>query len=475
MKVSRKVARRKHSRSSSISRRRLRNKKSRSGYKKKHAKTQKGGKRGRGQKRVHVHTRKRGRRFHRGGGDFNCNTLVWTSITNNKPIGAKLGYFEAESNNNVTLFVIKKGSFTFKPDPQVFKVKLIIMQSPSEMLDYFSSDLLTADGQTSGRLFSRPYVLQFAVFLDRDDSDTKPVGFHITRLGTFTNKKLLKKLARINSNNAIYDFSSDLNDELFKAIQSCVKNKLKEVYERLLVLLSSFKLTTTTYNLKVSKDPYTELHVTSTDSSNTSDVKTLLYSVEGYRDRNHEFLSDSNNWVTFNIKRLIEICNSIIELLSTDDLTPEDFQLLEDSLKAFSLIYKNIKSDTTTQYWPRETFQRERDRRPNYSYVETPTLRERTQVMIQQPQQQQQKLAQPQPSVQDESGSGEQDISSSHSVPAAHATISDNAFGSVVNDDEHSAAAPVDDAAGLAGDVRAKVENPPALTSALTSEAPAAQ
>ena len=47
MKVSRKVARRSHrSRYSSVSRRRLRNKKSRSGYKKKHAKTQRGGARG---------------------------------------------------------------------------------------------------------------------------------------------------------------------------------------------------------------------------------------------------------------------------------------------------------------------------------------------------------------------------------------------------------------------------------------------
>ena len=65
MKVSRKVGRRSRS---SISRRRLRNKKSRSGSKKKH--TQRGGKRGPGQKRMRVRTHKRGRRFHRGG--VNC-------------------------------------------------------------------------------------------------------------------------------------------------------------------------------------------------------------------------------------------------------------------------------------------------------------------------------------------------------------------------------------------------------------------
>jgi hypothetical protein len=64
MKVTRKVARRSRS---SVSRRRLRNKKTKSFYRKKHANTQRGGKRGRGQKRVRVHTHKRGRRFHRGG------------------------------------------------------------------------------------------------------------------------------------------------------------------------------------------------------------------------------------------------------------------------------------------------------------------------------------------------------------------------------------------------------------------------
>ena len=65
MKVSRKVGRRSRS---SVSRRRFRsNKNKKSGYKKRYAKTHKGGKRGRGQKRMRVHTHKRGRRFHRGG------------------------------------------------------------------------------------------------------------------------------------------------------------------------------------------------------------------------------------------------------------------------------------------------------------------------------------------------------------------------------------------------------------------------
>ena len=58
MKVSRKVTRRSRS---SVSRRRLRNKN------RKHTKTIKRGKQGRGQKRMRVRTHKRGKRFHRGG------------------------------------------------------------------------------------------------------------------------------------------------------------------------------------------------------------------------------------------------------------------------------------------------------------------------------------------------------------------------------------------------------------------------
>ena len=64
MKVSRKVGRRSHC-SYSVSRRRLRNKKTKSGYRKKH--THRGGKHGkRSRGHKHARTHKRGRRFHRG-------------------------------------------------------------------------------------------------------------------------------------------------------------------------------------------------------------------------------------------------------------------------------------------------------------------------------------------------------------------------------------------------------------------------
>ncbi|MEI6470945.1 MAG: hypothetical protein WCO72_15930, partial [Betaproteobacteria bacterium] len=67
MKVSKKVGRRKCASSIFVSRRRLRNKNKKSSYKKKH--TQRGGKRGRGYKRMRAHTHKRGKRFHRGGAE----------------------------------------------------------------------------------------------------------------------------------------------------------------------------------------------------------------------------------------------------------------------------------------------------------------------------------------------------------------------------------------------------------------------
>lgn len=85
MKVSRKVRRRKHSRTSSISRRRLRKKNSKSGYRKKH--TQRGGGCYRSKKRgVHSRKYKRARtykrveRFHRGGKFTFGRTLPETSF-----------------------------------------------------------------------------------------------------------------------------------------------------------------------------------------------------------------------------------------------------------------------------------------------------------------------------------------------------------------------------------------------------------
>jgi len=85
MKVSRKVGRRIRKHTSSISRRRLRSKKSykKNSYRKKY--TQKGGSwgpskkgcaRGRKYKRAHTHTHKRGKRFHRGGNGTELGNIL---------------------------------------------------------------------------------------------------------------------------------------------------------------------------------------------------------------------------------------------------------------------------------------------------------------------------------------------------------------------------------------------------------------
>jgi hypothetical protein len=106
MKVSRKVARRSHrSRYSSVSRRRLRNKKTKSGYKKKHAKTQRGGARSR------KYGHKRGKRFHRGGVDAECYTELDPRL---------YGY---DSTKDV-LLKYKKDALSYTDDTKPFKVQV---------------------------------------------------------------------------------------------------------------------------------------------------------------------------------------------------------------------------------------------------------------------------------------------------------------------------------------------------------------
>ena len=97
MKVSRKLGRRKHSRSSFVSRRRLRNKKSRSGYKKRYAKTQRGGGRSRSK-----YGHKRGKRFHRGGNEFNCDEFSKTFKKFSNPQVGPNSYYQVDSHSQDT-------------------------------------------------------------------------------------------------------------------------------------------------------------------------------------------------------------------------------------------------------------------------------------------------------------------------------------------------------------------------------------
>jgi hypothetical protein len=216
MKVSRKVGRRKHSRSSSISRRRLRNKKSRSGYKKRYAKTQKGGKRGRSYKRVRTH--KRGRRFHRGGFDCDSLTLV--------------------NNQDVTSIFINNGNGTtyYLTTPKINYNKQGSIEEPSEFAMYVNIDVITLSG------------ISITIYFIRYPVNNKSPRFVFQTYNSYdVNKFLDEMLASFTGSSYIteseegkeeggelrkYRFSSSKNKEIFQTIVACIKNKIIECIKK---------------------------------------------------------------------------------------------------------------------------------------------------------------------------------------------------------------------------------------------------
>jgi hypothetical protein len=206
MKVSRKVARRsRRSHHSSISRRRFRSKKSRSGYKKRYAKTQKGGKRGRGQKRMGARTHKRGRRFHRGGEPIDC-----ISFTQNNG-----NYIYKLTKTPKSLYVKKKGTMFQGSPTQDFNVTLSVITGRQLIQDMSTSQSSTPT--------------QFVVTFERttkskDDGDD--VSFSISDLGYFTDKGRQNKTKRDESTSETYDFSDTKNDVFFTEIKDCIQNQL---------------------------------------------------------------------------------------------------------------------------------------------------------------------------------------------------------------------------------------------------------
>ena len=246
MKVSRKVGRRKHSRRSSISRRRFRSKKSRSGYKKRYAKTQKGGKRGRGQKRIGARTHKRGKRFHRGGEPINC-----TLFTENN------GIYELTIPTNQQLYV-KKNREPFQGKPtQEFNVTLSVKTGRK-----FIEDMSTSTSQSST-------PTQFVVTFERTTTgkDGKSVSFSISDLSYFTDTDKQRETNRVRNNNETYDFSNSDNQAFFIAIQACIqdqllkqKQELKAYYDEVKDLLEQCKIV-----ILSSMEPLRDDMVTSTD------------------------------------------------------------------------------------------------------------------------------------------------------------------------------------------------------------------
>jgi len=310
MKISRKVARRSHS---SISRRRLRSKKSRSGYRKRHAKTHKGGARSR------KYGHKRGKRFHRGGeGEFQCPT-TWTLDGQSKLSKTiKLGISQAEVPN-VTLFFKKKGSFAINPVGDKFTITLGVCNSP-----VYQREIL-------------PYTPPvFEVLLKRRSKsrdDNRSVSFYITHLGDFTDKEALKQLVRLESDDETYDFSSSKNDITFKSIQECVRQKLKEVYTKLQDLLDDCtKLTDENGTTKCDN----------TNSEKSEDVQKFLDSM---------FTKPSVD-IYANLIRLRLMARNIVLILETTQSDALDtnsgnyFSNLDAALNVFGNVYRLITCDT---------------------------------------------------------------------------------------------------------------------------------
>jgi hypothetical protein len=109
MKITRKVGRRKHSRHSSISRRRLRNNKNKKSYGKTHkggcwsgSKTKKGGARSR------KYGHKRGKRFHRGG--VGCENVNFQNFTEESSTSGSGIIYKSKSKNNIILTYRKENS-----------------------------------------------------------------------------------------------------------------------------------------------------------------------------------------------------------------------------------------------------------------------------------------------------------------------------------------------------------------------------
>lgn len=328
MKISRKVAKRKYSRRSFVSRRRLRNKK----HKKHH--TQKGGKYGnRIRTRAYKRTHKRGKRFHRGGEgvEFTCPTIqMWQTKTDNN---VKLGISEAVVSS-VTLFFIKKGSFTFKPVSGNFNITLRVYNSP-----VYQPEIL-------------PYTpLVFEVTFKRNtDSrdDNNSVTFSITNLGDFTDKEALKNLVRKESSGEEYNFSFSMNDDTFKSIQECVRQKLKEVYEKLEKLLS--------FCIGFQKDTGTSIKCDTTQKNINAppEVEDATATPEDEQNVNNfldSMFNPGSQYITANLQRLRLLASKIVALLSytqNDVLYNTDYYFpnLNMALNEFGDVYRRINHDT---------------------------------------------------------------------------------------------------------------------------------
>ena len=221
MKVSRKVGRRSRS---SISRRRLRNKKSKNSYRKNNAKTQKGGKRGPGQKRMRVRTHKRARRFHRGGdvittGEGIKNTFIdYGDNYEIKIIDRETQSFCIGKKNNVVMFKVKKeGTFSTTEPQKFYCVLKYTIKKDGDNYNVRSFLLLTKVDNSN---------IVFSVGGD-NKMNSSPL------LDTASNQEILAEklksknfLEKMRSmKNILYDFSDPANKSIFDKLAEIFENK----------------------------------------------------------------------------------------------------------------------------------------------------------------------------------------------------------------------------------------------------------
>jgi hypothetical protein len=165
--------------------------------------------RGRGRGRVRTH--KRGKRFHRGGEEFECNLTVKNDETGKQFYRQVLG--------NQDLF-FKKNKVLVQGEPsQKFKITLSV--------DYVTSVF-------NGSLFYVNFM--------RNAKDGRIIIHNITDLAYFSDKSKQRNTLNDVTTDDRYDFSDTRNETLFKNIQKCITDQLAEVLSEFKDLLENCRI-----------------------------------------------------------------------------------------------------------------------------------------------------------------------------------------------------------------------------------------
>ena len=224
MKVSRKVGRRSRKHTSSISRRRLRSKKSykKNSYRKKYTQkggcwgpSNKGGARGRKYKRVRTHTHKRGKRFHRGGAE-DCN-LEFTDWIQGTETGTTTIFdtFSAKSISDISLTYKKKGSLMEATSDFSVEIKIKKQVTSIGSDNYISEIVFTRKTNPVVKYTIGDITLSELIFQIEDIERGDNVAATLIR-GYLSNSTSVYGL---------YNFSFPSNLPCFKKIRDKIKEK----------------------------------------------------------------------------------------------------------------------------------------------------------------------------------------------------------------------------------------------------------